>query len=236
MGLCDMHCHILPGLDDGADTVEESLQVLQEASRQQIREIIVTPHFHPGRYKVFAEQVRNSVAELRRQCESAGIDMMLYPGQECCYFTGMAEALDRHEILTLADSRYVLTEFDPDCPYNYLRNGMRELQSHGYYPILAHFERYSCLRESERLLQLKEQGILLQMNFDTLLHNASFFHRNPWRKMVKKGLVDYLGSDCHGMHFRPLHVDEAYQWLSENVEEEIRDRILYQNIRKIIKE
>lgn len=233
--LCDMHCHILPGVDDGAKTMEEALHVMREASRQQIGEMIVTPHFHPGRYRVYAEQVYDSVMELRRQCQLAGIDVMLYPGQECYYFTGMAEALDRREILTLAGSRYVLTEFSPDCPYSYLRNGLRELQIHGYHPILAHFERYSCLREKEHLFQVKEQGILLQMNFDTLLQREFFFHKNPWRQMVKEGLVDYLGSDCHGMDFRPLHVYEAYQWVLRNVDTEIRNRMFVQNINKIIK-
>ncbi|MDO4322036.1 MAG: hypothetical protein Q4C61_05870 [Lachnospiraceae bacterium] len=234
-GLCDIHCHILPGVDDGAGTMEEALSVMREAARQQIKEIIVTPHFHPGRYKVYADQVYDSVVELRRQCRIQGIDVMLYPGQECYYYTELADALDRREILTLAGSRYVLTEFDPDCPYSYLRSGLRDLQSHGYFPILAHFERYSCLREQEHLLQIREQGILLQMNFDMLLQKDSLFRKNPWRQMVKDGLVDYLGSDCHGMEFRPLHVYDAYRWILEHVDEEIRDRILYDNINKIIK-
>lgn len=234
-GLCDVHCHILPGVDDGVKTMEEALAVMQEAYRQQIREMIVTPHFHPGRYQVYAGQVYDSVVELRRQCQRSGIDVMLYPGQECYYFTGMADALDRREILTLAGSRYVLTEFSPDCPYSYLYGGLRELQNRGYHPILAHFERYSCLQEMEHLYQVKEQGVLLQMNFDMLLQKDFFFRKNPWRQLVKEGLVDYLGSDCHGMHFRPLHVYEAHQWLMDNVDAEIRNRIFVQNINKIIK-
>lgn len=234
-GLCDVHCHILPGLDDGAATMRESLEVLREAERQNIREMLVTPHFHPERYRVYAGQIYKAVTELRRQSNIQGIHVMLYPGQECYYYTGLADALEHRKVLTLAGSRYVLVEFDPGCPFSYLHSGLRDLQNRGFFPILAHFERYACFKKRERLYQIKEQGVLLQMNFDTLLVKPTLLRPSPWRQMVKDGLVDYLGSDCHGMDFRPLHVQEAYRWLEKEVGAEIRNRMLHENIDKIIK-
>ena len=93
-------------------------------------------------------------------------------------------------MLTLARSLYVLVEFDPECPYLQLLQGLTELQQGGYYPVLAHFERYKCLRDIQRLYELKNRGIWLQMNFDTLLtrDSARTGYRRPaagWRSTFR---------------------------------------------------
>lgn len=229
-----MHCHILPGLDDGCQSMDETIQTLREAERQQIRQIIVTPHYYPGRYMVPASQIKKTLDEVRRKCERYGIDITLYPGQECFYYSGLTELLDSGSVLTLAGSRYVLVEFLPDCPYSYLISGLKNLRQNGYIPILAHFERYRCLQKDGRLESLKEQGFLLQMNFDTLLQKDGWFRRNPWRAVAKSGMVDFLGSDCHGTDFRPLRASEVYEWLGINLDNRLRQRILSDNIQKIL--
>lgn len=233
-GITDMHCHILPGLDDGCQSMEETLQTLREAEKQQIRCMIVTPHYHPGRYMVPASEVLRTLNDVRRQCERRRLNIMLYPGQECYYYSGLVEQLNAGNVLTLAGSRYVLTEFEPDCLFAYLSGGLRDLRENGYIPILAHFERYECLRRREHLDTLKEQGFLLQMNYDMLRQKDGLFRKNPWRVMVKSGMVDFLGSDCHGMDFRPLHLTDAYKWLDVNLKPRQKDRILTGNIQKIL--
>lgn len=233
-GICDMHSHILPGLDDGSKSMEETMQVLHEAVKQQIAYMIVTPHFYPGKYVPSASQILESLAGVQEQCIAQRLNITLYPGQECFYYSKLTHHLDIGNALTLANSRYVLIEFEPDSPFTYIVNGLRDLQNHGYRPILAHFERYICLREEEKLKKLKEQGILLQMNFDMLILKDGIFHRNPWRKLLKAGYVDFLGSDCHGMDFRPLHVKEACQWLEAHLDEQSRIQLLETNIQKII--
>ena len=234
-GITDMHCHILPGLDDGCQGMGETIQVLQEASRQNVRAMIVTPHYHPGKYMVSATQVLKTLASVKRQCDRRKIPIRLYPGQECFYFSGLPDLLDKNAVLTLANSRYVLVEFEPECMYGYLLTGLRDLRSRGYKPILAHFERYRCLKNQEYFRELKEQGILLQMNYETLLHRDFLLKKNPYRKMVQEGSVDFLGSDCHGMEFRPLQVSEAMQWVNANVDPNIRRRMLQDNIRRILR-
>lgn len=233
-GITDMHCHILPGLDDGCQSMDETIQALREAERQQIKQIIVTPHYHPGRYMVSASQIMKTLDEVRRQCEKKGIDIALYPGQECYYYSGLTELLNSGSVLTLAESRYVLVEFSPDCLFTYLLSGLRDLRQNGYIPILAHFERYRCLQKEEHLESLKEQEYLLQMNFDTLLPKDGWFRKNPWRALAKSGVVDFLGSDCHGVDFRPLRVSEVYEWLGVNLNSRQRQQILTDNIQKIL--
>lgn len=234
MEICDMHCHILPGVDDGARTMEESMQALRMASRQHVRGIIVTPHFHPGRYQVSAQEIYECVDRLQCQCNAEGIDMMFYPGAECYYYSGLVEELNSGAALPLAGSRYVLVEFSPGAMYSHMRGGLRDLQNAGYQPILAHFERYDCLRDRENLLQLRQDGILLQMNFDTLVKKDRMLHRYPWKRMAREGLVDYFGSDCHGVEFRPFHAKEAADWCEENLSNQSLNRIFYDNIARIL--
>ena len=113
--IIDIHSHILPGVDDGAKTLEEALGTLMEAQRQGIEKIIVTPHYHPGRYIVTPAQIREKLALLSAECRKRNICVELYPGQECFYHSGMSDALLNGKALTMAGSRYVLVEFEPDC-------------------------------------------------------------------------------------------------------------------------
>lgn len=194
--ICDMHSHLLPGIDDGAQDMDETMQAMQEAYRQGIRAVIATPHYYPERYETEAQTILDLCRQVKSRCRQDGLDIRIYPGQECFYYSELADKLDRGEILTLAGSRYVLTEFLPDCPYVQLYQGLTQLQQRGYYPILAHFERYECLDREDHLQELKNRGILLQMNFDTFTMRKHWFQKNQWGSLLRSGIVDLVGSDC----------------------------------------
>lgn len=234
-GLCDIHCHILPGIDDGAKDMEETMQALRTAARQGIRAVVATPHYYPEKYETDPEQIYALCQEVKEQCKAEGLELRIYPGQECFYHAELAEKLDRGEVLTLAGSSYVLTEFATNCPYLQLQQGLMQLQQSGYKPVLAHFERYECLDHKDRLEELKSRDILLQMNFDTILQKKGLFQKTQWQKMVQNGTVDLLGSDCHGMHFRPYHADKGMKWLVKNVEQPIRREMLINNVKNILR-
>ena len=227
-----MHCHVLPGVDDGPATMEESLAVLKEAVRQGMDTMVVTPHFHPGRYMVPAPQVLETIEQVREALDEEGIDLRLIPGQECYYYSGLVRELDAGNVLTMGDTSYVLVEFDPSVLYNVIQHALRELFNSGYRPIIAHFERYRCLNGREdRLEELRSHGAMLQMNFDRLLDKEGFFRRNQWRRYLREGYVDFLGSDTHGMGFRPLHAKQAVAWMRAEVDPELVHVILERNIR-----
>ena len=233
--IVDMHCHVLPGVDDGPKTMEDSMKVLAEVARQGVGEMIVTPHFHPGRYKVYASQVMETLTRTQAEAEKRNIAVRLIPGQECYYYSELTRELNAGHVLTMAGSRYVLVEFEPDAMYSTVRNGIRDLVSHGYLPIVAHFERYRCLEgEPERMQQLRGDGAALQMNFGRLTIKENIFRRNPWRRLLRDGFVDYLGSDTHGMEFRPPHIAEAVAWLEQETPGELAHKILTYNIQAIL--
>lgn len=227
----DMHCHILPGVDDGPETMEESMATLKTAVRQGIDAMIVTPHFHPGRYAVTADVALEALERVKRRVAAEGLPIRLYPGQECYYYSGLLMQLDAGNALTMNGTRFVLVEFDTETQYSRINAAVRELGGNGYRPIIAHYERYQCLyKRRDRLDELRNHGAMLQLNFDRLVEKGSLLHPNSWRKLLKDGYVDFLGSDTHGMKFRPLHVARATEWLEESVSAEVEDRIMRKNI------
>ena len=235
MNIVDMHCHILPGVDDGPATMKESLAALREAESQDIEAMIVTPHFHPGRYMVTAEKALLALERVKGEAENEGIEIDLYPGQECYYYSGLISELESGNVLTMNGTRYVLVEFEPETQYSTITFAVRELRDNGFKPIIAHFERYRCLyQRKERLAELHKHGARLQLNFDRLVDKGNLLHPNGWRKLLKDGYVDFLGSDTHGMKFRPLHVDQAMDWLELDVRAEIVEKIMGENISRLI--
>lgn len=235
MKVVDMHCHILPGVDDGPATMKESLATLREAENQGIEAMIVTPHFHPGRYVVTAEKALAALERVKGEAENEGLEIDLYPGQECYYYSGLIAELESGNVLTMNGTKYVLVEFEPETQYSTITFAVRELRDNGFKPIIAHFERYRCLyQRKDRLAELHKHGARLQLNFDRLVDKGNLLHPNGWRKLLKDGYVDFLGSDTHGMKFRPLHVDKAMDWLELDVRTEVMERIMDENINRLI--
>ncbi len=233
--IVDMHCHVLPGVDDGPKTMDKSMELLEEAVRQGVDAMIITPHFHPGRYKVYASQAREVFGQVQEEIQRRGLPIEILLGQECYYYSELVRELDAGNVLTMADSRFVLVEFDPDVIYLGIRTAVRDLTSNGYAPIIAHYERYRCLdNHVDRLEELREEGARLQINFDRLLDRGGLFHPNPWRKLLKEGYVDYLGSDTHGMDFRPPHIGKAVAWMEKEVPPELVEQIMTENIRVLL--
>ncbi len=233
--IIDTHSHVLPDLDDGPKTIEESLLTLREACRQGLDGMIVTPHYHPGRYMVRADAVWAALEKVRECAVRDALPLTLFPGQECYYHRGLVKALEAGEVLTLGGSRFVLVEFDPSVPYSDIQYAIRDLTASGYRPVVAHFERYQCLYgQRKRLGELRESGAMLQMNYDRLLERGGFLRPNPWKGLLKGGYVDFLGSDTHGMSFRPLNAGPALSWLRSAVSAEQFMRITSENPRILI--
>lgn len=232
--MIDMHCHILPGLDDGSVTMEETMEALKTAKKQGISAIICTPHFNPDHKSVSSDQIRKVLEKTKRISDEAGLSFELYPGQEHMYHSDLPGCLEQGEALTLADSRYVLVEFAEDVFYREIIKGMLRLMDYGYLPILAHYERYRCLMDRKRKKELKQEKILLQMNFDTIQRRYGMFGKNPFRNDLEQGIVDFMGSDCHGTHFRPYRIEPSLRWMELALTKESRQKILTDNPIKIL--
>ena len=232
-GIIDIHAHILPGVDDGARDLEESLKMGGMAAAQGVTGIIATPH-GPGRKDLGTLEKR--FCPLRDEVRKRWPDIWIALGQELLYQEELAELLKRGHALTLAGSRYVLVEFSPSVTYRELERGLRKVAFAGYWPVLAHMERYGCLRDEQHLRDLCECGYWLQMNYGSL--------EGPWfkadvrwcRRQVEEGRIQVLGSDMHRMDWRAPRIERALNWLEGSVNPELLEAMIWKNPINIIKE
>lgn len=230
--IIDVHAHILPRVDDGARSVKEACRLLNLAISQGVTGVIATPHDVKGIERLKLERLAHQIQEeIRREYP----DFTVHMGQEAYYREGLGERLKNGQVLTMADSCYVLVEFSPGDPYEKMFRGLRFLISAGYVPILAHIERYACLRKEAHLLELSQSGCIFQMNYGSLA--GRFFDSEVrWcRRQVKEGRVKLLGTDMHRMDFRPPKISEAMKWLEGHIDEASLSAMTLENPLRIIK-
>lgn len=149
----DIHCHILPGVDDGAGDMEESMQMLRIAYANRIRRMIVTPHHKTMHRHAGQEKIQELIAELSERMKQEQMEISLYPGSELYYSTELVDKLESRRACTMAESAYVLVEFAPMDDWEYIRNGINTLIMAGYIPILAHGSDINCARLCDELGQ-----------------------------------------------------------------------------------
>lgn len=198
-GLYDIHCHILPGVDDGARNMEESLWMLNKEYQEGVRHVILTPHFRYDMFEPHMNIVTRQFMQLRRAAMNIGDEgMRLYLGCELHSSMDMVECLKKGRRLTLAGSRYVLVEFSNGDEKNYIEERVRSLLMNGFIPIIAHVERYKATRNDIGFLtELKDMGAHIQVNADTISGQDGFGAKTFARKVMKHGLLDFVGSDGH---------------------------------------
>lgn len=234
-GIIDIHSHILPGLDDGAADMAESMRMLRLARRQGITQIIATPHYSAQFRNTCPEKIRElclMVQEYARQ--EMHTEFSIRPGQEILYAGNTVSLLDGKDILTISDSRYVLVEFLPGAPYSEILRAVRDLILSGYVPILAHSERYMCLREKGRIDDLKGQGAYIQINFRRI-GGKWYDGTTRWcRKMLQSEKADFLGTDMHNSRERRPETGPALEWMKGHLRKGYMVRIMSENQKKVL--
>lgn len=234
--LYDVHCHLIPGVDDGAGNMEESIRAIEEEYKQGVGTIICTSHMSGKDQKEQGEKIWIQFHRLQKSLLEMpfGREMKLYLGNEMFYSDTALELLQAGVIHTMAESQYVLVEFSPSVEYRLLYRGMRNLLTGGYLPILAHMERYECLARESRLRELEEAGVYLQVNAATLRRGIFDSTANRVRKLTKQGRIHFLGTDTHGMSYRPPKIQDAVRWIEKHCSEEIAGRMLYEHPQAVI--
>lgn len=228
----DIHAHILPGVDDGARSIEEACVLVQRMAETGFSTIIATPHYSRRRgtegYEEIFEKLKTAVEEVIP-------GFQLYLGHETYYHEELAERLKEGNAFTLAGSRYVLVEFDNEVAFQTIHRAIRRLLTSGYYPIIAHMERYYCLREPKNLHEIYSSGCYFQMNYESL-EGHWFQTEVRWcRKQVQEGKIHFLGTDMHRTDYRPPETEKAMQWLERHVDMDIVRTITYENALRVIK-
>ncbi|MHB8130881.1 MAG: CpsB/CapC family capsule biosynthesis tyrosine phosphatase [Mobilitalea sp.] len=231
----DIHTHILPGVDDGSGSMEETIRMLQIASEQQITTIIATPHYLSGLKNASVEHLKQLRDQVQAEAYKINKEFKILLGNELFYSESILSALKSKEALTLAGSRYILVEFPVKEVYKTIFRGLGELVRHGYLPILAHVERYHCLNKKADLIgELVELGCYIQMNSSSLI-GGIFNSEASWnRKLLTQGLVHFVGSDCHDQKVRVPSMKMAAQLLQKKYDQKLINQIFIENPLKIL--
>lgn len=212
--LTDFHSHILPGVDDGPSTVEEAAAMLKSAYRQGVTAMIATPHYEAGRYELPVGIVRKQFEVLKLAVKSLLPGMELYLGSEIYFNQKVPELLRADRLLTISGSSYVLVEFSPEDDFSYLRRSMNDLILAGAVPVLAHAERYRCLTDSIRYTQeLVDMGVCIQVNAGSVIGESGRRSMKYGKALMKRQLVHFIGSDCHGLKHRPPNMEKCFRYI-----------------------
>lgn len=224
----DIHSHILPGIDDGPDSMEMSLNMLRMAEKDGISQMILTPHYKPWHRNTDYIGIKDKVSRLQERMCQEEIQVRLYTGGELYYHSGLTEELDQGIVPTLADSQYVLVEFDPLADYDYIRNGIYALLSGGYCPIAAHVERYGnvCCKMN-RIAELIERGCFIQVNAGSVMGQYGIGVKRLTKKMLKQNLVHFVATDAHDADQRSPRLFGCARYIERKYGKNRMRRLLY---------
>lgn len=234
--LIDTHCHILPEVDDGAQNIEETRQMLQEAYEDGIRYIIATPHHHPTRGRKPPGQLRRQLKLVREEAEKISGELRIYLGTEIYFGQDIPEKLREKKVLTMNRTRYVLVEFSPGDPFDYICQGIQQIQMEGYEVILAHIERYLCMyKDIENAEHLKHMGVRIQVNASSITGDGGWKAKRLVRQLLDKRLVFCVGTDAHDPNRRPPRMKKAAEYVEKKCGEDYARRIFFSNPRVMLR-
>lgn len=230
--MIDIHSHILYEVDDGAKSIEESVEMLKDAKAQGVDAIIATPHYRHGMFAYPNENVEQNFARLKQEAAELGID--LYLGTEMHVNSRTMEYLESGRCHTLADTAYVLMEYKYETDFSYIKESVQEALRHGYVPIVAHIERYRCMDRLEHVEFLREIGAMIQVNADAVIGKDGLRAKGYVKKLLKNGLVDFVASDSHGMKQRKNNMGKCREYLYRKYDGRYVDKILETNAGEIL--
>lgn len=203
----DVHSHLIPGIDDGAETMEESLQMLQRFEELGFKKVITTPHVMSDHYRNTPEIILGGLEKVRSAAKGAGLKIEIEAAAEYYLDDAFEGLLERAGFLTFGN-RMVLFELPFIGEPANLNRAIFDMQLAGYKPVLAHPERYTYWHQDfEKYQELHDKGVILQVNMNSFSGAYSPEVQKVAFKMAERGLIGLLGSDCHRMDHLDLLKD-----------------------------
>jgi protein-tyrosine phosphatase len=222
--MIDIHCHILPSVDDGAKHMTESIEMARAAMKQGITAIIATPHHNDGKYVNTKEEILEKVNELNNRLVKEGIDLTILPGQECRITGELLEQYENGEVLTLNNTgKYLFIELPSSQVPLYTEKLVYDMQMKGIIPIIVHPERNAELIESpEKLYQLVKKGACAQITAASLAGKFGKKIKKFSIDMIESNLVHFVASDAHNVKNRDFQMVEAYKVVEKEFGSDIK--------------
>ena len=235
-GMVDLHCHILPSVDDGAASMEVALEMLRRGAAEGIDAVALTPHLQPEHGPEQEALHRERFAELQQAINEAGLTIELHLGAEIAFRFQMAEVAGWPSGTLACGGRYALVDlpFGPLSPG--LEQGFFELRTAGYRPILAHPERQRNLaRRPELIGRLRRQDVLMQIDAGSLTGQFGRRARRAAELLVQRGWAELVASDAHDLKHRPFSLAAARERIAALCGSGEVQRLLVDNPRQVLK-
>lgn len=209
--MIDLHCHILAGVDDGAKTIEDSLNMARLAVEQGITHVLATPHHKNRNWNNEKEKVVKLVKELQKEIDDHNIPLTIFPGQEVRIYGEILQDIKEDKILFIDEQRqYLLIEFPTSNIPTYTERLFYDLLSEGITPIVVHPERNrEILEHPNRLKTLIDKGALAQLTAASYTGGFGKQIQKLSEQLVEANLVHFIASDAHNIGNRAFHMEEA---------------------------
>ena len=233
--MVDMHTHILWGVDDGPQTMEQTMELLQQAVREGITDIIATPHSEHPLYNISFDTVTKRVLFLQQAIDKNNLPLTLHTGHEVRLCDNVISSIRAKKVHTLASSNYLLLELPSNTVPYYTIPLIRELLAEGIIPIIAHPERNKAIAERPiHLERLIREGAMAQITAGSLAGHFGRTVQSLSLDLVKANLVHAYGSDVHHVTARPFLFEEGLCFLEKKKELDAVE-ILLENNERIVR-
>ena len=230
--MIDLHCHLLPYVDDGARDLEEAEKLLSLEAEQGVTALCLTPHLREGMFETPDEAIQKQFERLKSIASEMGLRLQL--SREYHYDRLFREKLRNGEVLPMG-GRVLLTEFSSAHGREAILGALEMVRSNRYTPLVAHVERYTAIDE-QFAEELRAAGALIQINADAVLgYDGRYAKRLVW-SLLKSGLVDVIASDAHDSTFRPPRMKACFERVSRKLGFEVAEKLMRTNPENILSE
>lgn len=230
MKLCDIHTHVLPGVDDGAPTMEYALQMLENAAASDVELLVVTPHcnspFGDGNY--LEQSLQERFLQLQQAAEEIPVRLAL--GAEVHVNDRLLTYLEQGKLPTINGSRYLLTEFSPSTEPEDFQPVLQGILELGYVPLVAHPERYEAVCKTPQIvLPWLDMGCHIQLTGGSVLGEFGRSVQKTAVSLLRNDLVACVASDAHGVNYRSNFLLDIYDHLRVQYSKQYAQSLLYEN-------
>ncbi|UPO87344.1 CpsB/CapC family capsule biosynthesis tyrosine phosphatase [Niallia sp. Man26] len=209
--MIDIHCHILPGIDDGAKTIEDSLEMAKVAVDEGIKTIIATPHHKNNQFNNRKEDILQHVEYLNKVYKQNSVPITILPGQEVRIFGEVLEEYKKGEILTLNHTKYLFIEFPSSSVPRYAERLLYDILTQGIIPVIVHPERNKELQEKTDILyKLVQNGALTQVTGASVCGYFGKRIKEFSEQLIEANLTHFIASDAHNTTTRTFKMSQAY--------------------------
>lgn len=217
----DMHSHLIPGIDDGSQSMDETIAMLAKFESLGYTKVITTPHIYGDLYKNTSKIILEGLTKVQETSEKIGLKITIEASAEYHCDEHFMELINSNNILSI-NNQYVLMEFPFLTELNNWNDYVFKLKAIGYTPIIAHFERYVYWHGSiEKAVQLKELGAKIQLNINSLSNHYGPDVKKQAERLIDAKIVDFLGSDCHKIqHLLLMESNANSKYLHKLLEDE----------------